>query len=76
MPNTTHNVFYDAGYQQQARTMAKMLMDAAPKCSIEGFSAQVESLLAKAYLRGAQDSINTGYKLAEADFAKNHIDWK
>lgn len=75
MPNTTHNVFYDKGYQLQAKTMAQQIMAAAPKCSIEALPTVMEELLTRAYLRGAQDSINTGYKLAEMDFAKNRQEW-
>lgn len=70
MPNTTHNVFRDTGYRLQAKAMAAQAMAAAPKCGIQALPSAIEKLLADTYLRGVQDGLNTGYRLAEQDIEK------
>ena len=67
------NVMNDRGFQEDAKRFAIELMSCnsaliIPPKSIFEIQEWIEKALKKAYLRGAQSAIKTGYLLADKDY--------
>lgn len=67
------NVSNDRGFQEDAKRFAIELMSCKggliyPPKSIFEIQEWIENALRKAYLRGAQSTVNLGYRLAEKDY--------